>query len=36
LEEYLVVDNLEVVVQQGGVTGAENLFIGKLVSVGME
>jgi len=40
LDEYweaanLEAVNLEAVVQQGGVTGAEILFIGKLLIVGM-
>ena len=35
LEEYLKVVNLEAVVREGGATGAETLFIGSLVIVGM-
>jgi len=35
LEEYLEAVSLEPVVREGGVTGAETLFIGSLVIVGM-
>jgi len=35
LEEYLEVVNLEAVSREGGAMGAETLFIGQLVIVGM-
>jgi hypothetical protein len=36
LEEYLEAVNLEAVVGEGGVPGAETAFIGSLVIVGMQ
>jgi hypothetical protein len=35
LEEYWEAVNLEAIVREGGATGAETLFIGSLVIVGM-
>jgi len=36
LEEYLEAINLEAVVREGGTMGAETLFIGSLIIVGMK